>query len=88
MTALHAACALTAKAPHAQEYERMVDSVPAEARALLQMHLADLEARLRPGELVLTWASLNVDGFLQSLQQARPCTLPRQKYTCIQQAGR
>ena len=50
----------------------MVDWVPAEARALLRVHLADLEARLRPGELVLTWASLNVDGFLQSLQQACP----------------
>ena len=57
----------------------MVDWVPAEARALLRVHLADLEARLRPGELVLTWASLNVDGFLQSLQQARPCTLTCQQ---------
>ncbi len=50
----------------------MVASVPDEARALLRAHLLDLDAKLRPGELVLTWASLNVDGFLQSLQQARP----------------
>ncbi len=50
----------------------MVASVPDEARSLLRAHLLDLDAKLRPGELVLTWASLNVDGFLQSLQQARP----------------
>ncbi|KAK9841874.1 hypothetical protein WJX81_008571 [Elliptochloris bilobata] len=63
-----------------REYERVVDGVPAEARALLKVHLADLEARLRPGELVLTWASLNVDGFLHSLQQglARAEELVRQ----------
>lgn len=50
----------------------MVDWVPPEAEALLRAHLADLEARLRPGELVLTWASLNVDGFLYQLEQVRP----------------
>ena len=49
----------------------MLDCVPAETRALLGGRMDALEARLAPGCSVLTWASMNIDGYLHYAHQAR-----------------
>lgn len=49
----------------------MVRSVPEVARPLLEPHLAAMEARLRPGATVLTWASMNIDGYLHFAHAVR-----------------
>ena len=53
-----------------QEYERVVAGIPAAAKPLLKPHLEDLDAKLKPGAFVLTWVSLNIDGYLHNLHQA------------------
>ena len=62
-----------------QELEHILGSVPLLARPLLEPHLLELEAKLRPGTLYLTWASMNIDGYLhyaqKVLQRLSPFTL-------------
>ena len=41
-------------------------------RALLRPHLDDLHDKMVPGMLVLTWTSMNIDGYLHRFHQARP----------------
>ena len=53
----------------AQEHEQTLGSVPLLARPLLEPHLLELEAKLRPGTLYLTWASMNIDGYLHYAQK-------------------
>ena len=53
----------------------MVRSVPEVARPLLEPHLAAMEARLQPGATVLTWASMNIDGYLHFAHAVRLCRL-------------
>ena len=48
----------------------MVAGIPAAAKPLLRPHLEDLDAKLKPGAFVLTWVSLNIDGYLHNLHQA------------------
>ena len=38
-------------------------------RPLLAAHLEDLQDKLQPGLLVLTWTSLNIDGYLHRFDQ-------------------
>jgi dynein heavy chain len=38
-----------------KEYDRVTDLVPPIVRALLQPHLNDLEAKLQPGMVLLSW---------------------------------
>ena len=52
-----------------QELEHILGSVPLLARPLLEPHLLELEAKLRPGTLYLTWASMNIDGYLHYAQK-------------------
>ena len=72
-----------------QELEHILSSVPLLARPLLEPHLLELEAKLRPGTLYLTWASMNIDGYLHYAQKvlqrlsfltprcpASPCAAP------------
>ena len=47
----------------------MLDEVPACARALLAPRMDALEARLGPGCAALTWASMNIDGYLHYARQ-------------------
>lgn len=54
-----------------QELERLTASVPAVLRPLLQPHLDDLADKMQPGLLVLTWTSMNIDGYLHRFHQAR-----------------
>ena len=52
-----------------QEHEQPLGCVPLLARPLLEPHLLELEAKLRPGTLYLTWASMNIDGYLHYAQK-------------------
>ncbi len=53
-----------------QELERLSSGVPPVLQQLLQPHLEDLRDKLQPGLLVLTWTSLNIDGFLHRFHKA------------------
>lgn len=52
-----------------REYERVVKSIVPVMRNLLRPHVQSLEARLRPGWMVLTWTSMNIEGYRQSVHQ-------------------
>lgn len=52
---------------YGQEHERVLGQVPDAGRVLLKPHMDDIEARLRPGAYLLTWTSLNIDGYLHHL---------------------
>ena len=54
--------------------------VPAAARVLLRPHLEDIEAKLKPGAYLLTWTSLNIDGYLHHLHMVRG---PRRALYCL-----
>lgn len=56
-------------APH-QELDRLTARVPAVLCPLLQPHLDDLADKMQPGLLVLTWTSMNIDGYLHRFHQA------------------
>ena len=38
-------------------------------RPLLKPHLDDLDKKIQPGMLMLTWQSMNIDGYLQRIHQ-------------------
>ena len=38
-------------------------------KSLLIPHLEDLECKLRPGMVTLTWTSMNIDGYLHHVHQ-------------------
>lgn len=52
-----------------REYERVVKSIVPVMRNLLHPHVQSLEARLRPGWMVLTWTSMNIEGYRESVHQ-------------------
>lgn len=54
-----------------QGLERLSSSVPDVLQPLLRPHLEDLQDKMQPGLLVLTWTSMNIDGYLHRFQQAR-----------------
>lgn len=70
--AIHKCLHLLRSSPHAlpQELERLTASVPAVLRPLLQPYLDDLADKMQPGLLVLTWTSMNIDGYLHRFHQA------------------
>jgi dynein heavy chain len=45
-------------------------------KAMLMGHLGNIEDKLKPGIYVLTWTSLNIDGYLHHLHQACPVPSP------------
>ncbi len=45
--------------------------VPMAAKVLLRPHVEDIEAKLKPGAFLLTWTSLNIDGYLHHLHMVR-----------------
>ena len=59
----------TVRACAAQEHDRVLDEVPECARALLRARMDALEQRLAPGCSLLTWASMNIDGYLRYARQ-------------------
>ena len=50
--------------------------VPMAAKVLLRPHLEDIEAKLKPGAYLLTWTSLNIDGYLHHLHMVGSLLLP------------
>lgn len=47
-----------------KEYERINSKIKPICKELLQPHLDDLELKLRPGMVTLTWTSMNIDSYL------------------------
>ncbi len=53
-----------------QEHERVLSLVPPVTRSLLRPHLEDVDNKIQPGAVILTWASMNIDGYLHHIHQA------------------
>lgn len=51
------------------EHARIMGSLRSIVKPLLKPHIADLEQKLAPGLTVLSWMSLNIDGFIHLLTQ-------------------
>ena len=47
-----------------KEYERIIAKIRPNTKSLLVPHLEDLEYKLKPGMVTLTWTSMNIDGYL------------------------
>ncbi|PNH08753.1 Dynein gamma chain, flagellar outer arm [Tetrabaena socialis] len=52
-----------------REYEHVLGRVAATIKPLLRPHLDDMERKIAPGFAVLTWTSLNIDGYLHRFKQ-------------------
>lgn len=52
-----------------KEYDRIVNKIRPNTKSLLVPHLEDLEYKLRPGMVTLTWTSMNIDGYLNHVHQ-------------------
>ena len=52
-----------------QEHERVLSLVPPVTRGLLRPHLEDVDNKIQPGAVILTWASMNIDGYLHHIHQ-------------------
>jgi dynein heavy chain len=48
-----------------KEYARVMGSIIPVAKPLLGPHIEDLEKKISPGLYILTWTSMNIDGYLQ-----------------------
>jgi len=48
-----------------KEYERIISKIKPICKTLLLPHVEDMELRLRPGMVTLTWTSMNIDSYLQ-----------------------
>jgi len=48
-----------------KEYERIIGKVKPIMKTLLGPHIDDLELKLRPGMVILTWTSMNIDSYLE-----------------------
>ena len=52
-----------------REYTRILGKVKHITKDILKPHTEDLEFKLRPGMLTLTWTSMNIDAFLKHVHQ-------------------
>uniref|UniRef100_A0A7S0HBM9 Uncharacterized protein n=1 Tax=Hanusia phi TaxID=3032 RepID=A0A7S0HBM9_9CRYP len=50
-----------------KEYERVLSKVPPVVKPIIKPHLEDLDRKIQPGMVLLTWQSMNIDGYLQRL---------------------
>ena len=50
-----------------KEYDRVVAMVIPVVRPLLKIHLEDLDMKIQPGMVHLTWQSMNIDSYLQKI---------------------
>ena len=50
------------------EYERIISMIKPIMKNLLIPHIADLDLKLRPGMVTLTWTSMNIDNFINNVQ--------------------
>lgn len=51
------------------EYEQLMSRVQPVFKPLLKPHLEDMEKKIAPGMFILTWASMNIDGYLHRFKQ-------------------
>lgn len=52
-----------------KEYDRILSKIKPINKNLLSPHLEDLELKLLPGRVTLTWTSMNIDSYLQHVHQ-------------------
>lgn len=52
-----------------KEYERIISKIKPICKSLLAPHVEDLELKLRPGMVTLTWTSMNIDAYLNHVHQ-------------------
>ena len=50
-----------------REYDRVLGKVIPVIRPMLKMHLDDLDQKISPGMMMLTWQSMNIDGYLHKI---------------------
>lgn len=51
-----------------KEYRRLIQKIRPNMKSLLVPTLEDFEYKLRPGLVTLTWTSINIDGYLNTLK--------------------
>lgn len=59
--------------PQVHEYESVMARVQPVFKPLLKPHLEDMEKKVAPGMFILTWASMNIDGYLHRFKQVCFC---------------
>ena len=52
------------------EYERILGLIKPVMKKILEPHIEDLDLKIRPGMVTLTWTSMNIDGYLQHVQMS------------------
>lgn len=50
-----------------KEYERIISKIKPICKTLIGPHVEDLELKLRPGMVTLTWTSMNIDSYLHNV---------------------
>ena len=53
-----------------QEYERVLGKVPPVIKPIIKPHLEDLDRKVQPGMVLLTWQSMNIDSYLFRLHNS------------------
>jgi len=51
------------------EHKKILGKIKPITKDLLQPHLEDLELKLRPGMVTLTWTSMNIDLYLKNIHK-------------------
>lgn len=51
------------------EYEGVVGRLQPTIKPLLRPHMEDMEAKIAPGFSLLTWTSMNIDGYMHRFKQ-------------------
>jgi len=51
------------------EYNRILDKIPAVVKPLMSPHLVKLDTAMEPGLCMLTWTSMNLASFLESVYE-------------------
>ena len=59
----------TAPCHSVQEYEEVTSLIMPVVRPLLRPHLEDVELKIQPGAVLLTWTSMNIDGYIHIVKQ-------------------
>jgi dynein heavy chain, axonemal len=54
-----------------REYEAALAQLQPVVKPLLKPHLEDMERKVSPGMFILTWTSMNIDGYLHRFKQVR-----------------
>ena len=52
------------------EYDRIISMIKPVMKRILEPHIEDLDLKIKPGMVTLTWTSMNIDGYLQHVQMS------------------